>query len=100
MDQLAPVILENQGKGKMAGVIVIAEEPPQKIPLGNYVLEVSYTRPRLNRMPPRSQIIQQDNGFGQVTYTRPARPRACGSGARASRIPGSRRRYLYQRGTG
>jgi hypothetical protein len=40
--QLAPVILENQGKGKMAGVVVGAGEAPQKIPLGNYVLEVSY----------------------------------------------------------
>ena len=40
--QLAPVILENQGKGKMAGVVVGAGEAAQKIPLGNYVLEVSY----------------------------------------------------------
>jgi hypothetical protein len=68
--QLSPLILENQGKGKMAGVIVIAEEPPQKVPLGSYVLEASYTRPRLNRMPQQSQVIQQDNGFGQVTYAR------------------------------
>jgi len=54
-------------------VIVIAEEPPQKVALGNYVLNVSYTRPRLNRMPPKSQIVQQDNGFGQVTY-KPVKP--------------------------
>ena len=47
--QLAPVILENQGKGKMAGVVVVADEPPQKITLGDYVLEVSYAR---NRRPP------------------------------------------------
>jgi len=40
--QLAPVILENQGKGKMAGVVVGTGEAAQKIPLGNYVLEVSY----------------------------------------------------------
>jgi hypothetical protein len=42
LSQLAPVILENQGKGKMAGAVVGAGEPAQKIPLGNYVLEVSY----------------------------------------------------------
>jgi hypothetical protein len=42
LTQLAPVILENQGKGKMAGVVVGAGETAQKIPLGNYVLEVSY----------------------------------------------------------
>jgi len=44
--ELSPVILENQGKGKMAGVVVGADEPPQKLPLGNYVLEVSYPRSR------------------------------------------------------
>jgi hypothetical protein len=44
LTQLAPVILENQGKGKMAGVVVGAGEAPQKIALGNYVLEVSYPR--------------------------------------------------------
>ena len=37
LTQLAPVILENQGKGKMAGVVVGAGEAAQKIPLGNYV---------------------------------------------------------------
>jgi len=83
IDQLSPLILENQGKGRMAGVIVVAEEPPQKVPLGNYVLNVSYTRPRLNRMPPKSQAVQQDNGFGQVTYT-PAKP---ASGAPAAPAP-------------
>jgi hypothetical protein len=47
--QLAPVILENQGKGKMAGVVVTEGEAPQKIALGNYVLEASYPQ---NRRPP------------------------------------------------
>ena len=42
--RLAPVILENQGKGKMAGAVVISGDPPQKIPLGAYVLTVSYSR--------------------------------------------------------
>jgi hypothetical protein len=43
--QLAPVILENQGKGKMAGVVVGLGEPPQKVPLGNYVMDVRYPPP-------------------------------------------------------
>jgi len=47
--QLAPTILEYQGKGKMAGVVVSADDPPQKVALGDYVLEVSYAR---SRMPP------------------------------------------------
>jgi hypothetical protein len=45
-EQLAPVILENQGKGRMAGVVVSADDPPQKVTLGDYVLEVSYARRR------------------------------------------------------
>jgi hypothetical protein len=49
--QLAPLILENQGKGKMAGAVVNADDPPQKIPLGNYVLEVSYARSRMAPTP-------------------------------------------------
>ena len=49
--QLTPLILENQGKGKMAGAVVIADEPPQKIPLGNYVLEVSYPAARRDPRP-------------------------------------------------
>ncbi len=46
LSQLAPLILENQGKGLMAGVVVGIDDPPQKIPLGNYVLEASYARGR------------------------------------------------------
>jgi hypothetical protein len=51
ISQLTPLILENQGKGKMAGAVVIADEPPQKIPLGNYVLTVSYARSGRDPMP-------------------------------------------------
>jgi hypothetical protein len=42
LTQLAPVILANQGTGKMAGIVVGTGEAPQKIALGNYVLECSY----------------------------------------------------------
>jgi len=51
ISRLAPLILENQGKGKMAGVVVIAEEPPQKITLGNYVLTVGYAPGRRDPVP-------------------------------------------------
>jgi len=47
--QLAPTILENQGKGKMAGVVLNPDDPPQKVTLGDYDLAVSYAR---SRMPP------------------------------------------------
>ena len=49
--QLTPLILENQGKGKMRGAVVIADEPPQEIPLGEYVLTVGYARSRRDPMP-------------------------------------------------
>jgi len=42
--QLASLILEYQGKGKMAGVVVSADDPQQKVELGDYVLTVSYPR--------------------------------------------------------
>jgi hypothetical protein len=51
-EQLASVILEYQGKGKMAGVVVSADDPPQKVALGDYVLEVSYARGRRPPAPP------------------------------------------------
>ena len=52
ISQLAPLILENQGKGKMKAAVVIADEPAQNIPLGNYVLTVSYARSGRDPVPP------------------------------------------------
>lgn len=42
LSQLTPVILKNQGKGKMAGVLLDKENPTQKVELGNYALKVSH----------------------------------------------------------
>jgi hypothetical protein len=50
--QLAPAILEHQGKSKMAGVVVSADDPPQKIQLGDYVLTVTYPRSSRPATPP------------------------------------------------
>jgi hypothetical protein len=63
--QLAPVILENQGKGKMAGVVVGAGEAPQKIALGNYVLEASY--PRRFRAPAPAAAATPPPAFAGVS---------------------------------
>ena len=49
--RLTPLILENQGKGKMAGAVVIADEPPQKIALGNYILAVNFAPIRRDPVP-------------------------------------------------
>jgi hypothetical protein len=43
---LAPIILENQGKGTMAAARFLAENAPQKIKLGNYTAEISVARNR------------------------------------------------------
>ncbi len=62
--QLAPLILENQGKGTMAGALVGPDDPPQKIPLGNYILEVSYAR---MRRPPTPVPASPAGGPPQTT---------------------------------
>ena len=45
--QLAPLISEHQGNGTMSAVLLDPDDPPQKVPLGNYTLEVTYLRPRV-----------------------------------------------------
>jgi hypothetical protein len=42
LSQLAPLILENQGKGTMAGVLLDETNQAQKIRLGRYVLNISH----------------------------------------------------------
>jgi hypothetical protein len=42
--QLTPLILEHQGTGAMSAVLLEPKDPPQKIRLGNYTLEVSFLR--------------------------------------------------------
>jgi beta-galactosidase GanA len=42
IEQLSPFILENQGKGLMAGVLVDEENQTQDIKLGDYILTVSH----------------------------------------------------------
>lgn len=47
--QLAPLILANQGNGNMQSVVLDAENPSAKIQFGNYVLNVTRGRGRLDR---------------------------------------------------
>ncbi|OQA00837.1 MAG: Beta-galactosidase [Planctomycetes bacterium ADurb.Bin401] len=42
LSQLSPMILENQGKGTMAGVSLNEEHKTQEVKLGRYVLKVSH----------------------------------------------------------
>jgi hypothetical protein len=52
--QMAPLIAEHQGKGTMSAVLLRSpNDPPQKIQLGNYTLEVSfYRQPKMFGVPP------------------------------------------------
>ena len=42
LSRAAPLILAHQGDGTMAAVMLRSNDPPQKIPLGNYTLQVTY----------------------------------------------------------
>lgn len=47
LTQLAPLVLDHQGKGEMAGLLPEGAEQrlPQQLRLGNYILNVSFDRP-------------------------------------------------------
>jgi hypothetical protein len=42
VSQLTPLILEHQGDGTMSAVLLDPNDPPEKIKVGNYTLEVTY----------------------------------------------------------
>jgi beta-galactosidase GanA len=44
--QMAPLILQHQGNGTMSAVFLGPNDPPQKVKLGNYTLEVTHLKPR------------------------------------------------------
>jgi hypothetical protein len=46
VSQLAPLILKHQGDGTMSAVLMGANDPPQKVAVGNYTLYVGASRPR------------------------------------------------------
>ncbi len=46
LSKLAPLILEHQGNGTMSAVMMRTNDPPQKVKVGNYTLEVAPARPR------------------------------------------------------
>jgi hypothetical protein len=53
--QLAPLISAHQGKGEMSAVLLGADDPPQKVRVGNYTLEASYLKPRVLPGSPQPQ---------------------------------------------
>jgi hypothetical protein len=104
LGQLAPLILENQGKGTMRSVAVDAENPTQKIPLGNYILNVHFGTGRLDRpqaapelpagAPPRAGgppgAVQPPNrGYAVFIATGPDEYIVAGSGVLVTFSPNS-----------
>jgi hypothetical protein len=47
IDQLAPLITKHQGNGTMSAVLLGADDPPRKVQVGNYTMEVARMRPRV-----------------------------------------------------
>jgi hypothetical protein len=45
--QLTPLILEHQGNGTMSAVLLGPDDPPQKVQVGNYTIEATFTKPRV-----------------------------------------------------
>ena len=64
ISQLAPLIVEHQGKGTMSAVLLTQDDPPQKVRLGNHTIEAtfqfaSHPGPRTARrpLPPAAAIF-------------------------------------------
>jgi len=57
--QMAPLIAEHQGDGSMSAVLLRGpNDPPQKIRLGNYTLEVKfYVMPKMTGVPPPKEPL-------------------------------------------
>jgi len=55
--QLAPLIAEHQGKGTMSAVLLGPNDPPQKIQVGNYTLEVAFLAPRVEPPPQGTPLL-------------------------------------------
>jgi hypothetical protein len=46
LGQLTPLILQHQGDSTMSAVLMAPDDPPQKIKVGNYILEATFMKPR------------------------------------------------------
>ena len=59
LTQLAPLMAEHQGKGTMSAVLLRSpDDPPQRIQVGNYTLEVAFLNPQktLGEPPPQGPV--------------------------------------------
>jgi hypothetical protein len=59
LEQLAPLMAEHQGNGTMSAILLRSpDDPPQRIQLGNYTLEVAFLNPQktLGEPPPPGPV--------------------------------------------
>jgi hypothetical protein len=84
--QLAPLISAHQGDGTMSAVVVAAKDPPQKVKVGTWTLEVSFVMPRTQppAPPPATPIWTAAAIFIQ---TGPEEFYAAGTGVNVRFIP-------------
>jgi hypothetical protein len=90
LSRMAPLILEHEGNGTMSAVLLGPKDPPQKIQLGNYTLEVSfwpirYTMPLL--MPGEPPAGTAPNAAAIFIQTGPDEFFAAGSGVKVTFSP-------------
>ena len=90
LSRMAPLILEHQGNGTMAAVLMNPKDPPQKIQVGNYTLEVTfwpirYTMPLL--MPGEPPAATAPPAAALFIATGPDEYFAVGSGVKVTFSP-------------
>jgi hypothetical protein len=90
LSRMAPLILEHQGNGTMSAVLLNPKDPPQKIQLGNYTLEVAfwpirYTMPLL--MPGEPPQATPPPAAAIFIATGPDEYYAAGSGVKVTFSP-------------
>jgi hypothetical protein len=76
LSQLAPLILEHQGNGTMSAVMMEPTDPAKKVPVGNYTLTVTPSRPRgaAAPTPARGGGGMRGGGAGEATPAPQAAP--------------------------
>ena len=89
LSQLAPLILANQGKGAMEAVGVAADDPAQKVSVGNYTFNITIGRGRWGVPPPAPAAAPQPplRGFALFISVGPDEYWVAGSGIVASVEP-------------
>ena len=84
--RLSPLILHHQGTGTMSAVRLLPNDPPQKVKVGDYILEASYLVPpvRPTLLPPRETM---PNSAAIFIQTGPDEYIIAGSGIKVAFTP-------------